>query len=107
MKLNKSAFLKTEVGAELDACIRAWDQAIGERRRVTPGISDHTEADKNFSYHSWNDICKTCQAQWEVYKMVIRQFYGVEYFFTRTDDCFGLVTEDESDWLLRYDRKEA
>lgn len=39
--------------------------------------------------------------------MVLMQFYGVEYHFTRTNKYFGLVTEDESDWLIRYDREEA
>lgn len=39
--------------------------------------------------------------------MVLMQFYGVEYFFTRTDSYFGLVTEDESNWLIRYDREET
>lgn len=37
--------------------------------------------------------------------MAIRQFYGVEYCFTRTDTYYGLVTEDETDWLFRVERK--
>lgn len=107
MKLDKIKFLKTEVGAELDNCIRTWDQAIEERRKVTPGLSSHTEEDKGLGYRYWNETCKTCQVQWEVYKMVLMQFYGVEYYFTRTDSYFGLVTEDESDWLIRYDREDV
>lgn len=27
------------------------------------------------------------------------KFYGIEFFFTRTDEYFGIVTEDEADWL--------
>ena len=40
MKLNKEKFLKTEVGAELENCIKVWDNAIEERRKVTPGWGD-------------------------------------------------------------------
>lgn len=107
MKLNKQSFLRTEVGAELDNCIKTWDRALEERRKVTPGLCSHTEEGEGLGYHYWNETCKTCQAQWEVYKMVLMQFYGVEYFFTRTDSYFGLVTEDESNWLIRYDREET
>ena len=45
-----------------------------------------------------------CQAQWEVYKLALKHFYGVEYFFTRTDEYFGICTEDESDWLMKVER---
>lgn len=64
MKLNKKSFLETEVGAELDNCIRTWDQAIEERRKVTPGLSSHTEEDKGLGYHYWNETCKTCYGNW-------------------------------------------
>ena len=36
--------------------------------------------------------------------MAIKHFYGVEYHFTRTDEYYGLCTEDESDWLMRVER---
>lgn len=106
MKLNKEKFKKTEVGAELEGCIRTWDNALEEIKKVTPGLSTHTQEDKGLGYHYWNNTIKTCQAQWEVYKMVLRQFYGVEYCFTRTDEYFGVVTEDETDWLFKYEREE-
>ncbi len=54
------------------------------------------------------DVLRTlawCQAQWEVYRMAIKHFYGVEYHFTRTDECFGLCTEDESDFLFKKHRE--
>lgn len=92
MKLNKEKFLKTEFGGELECTITAWDQALEKNRR--------TGEDK--------EILKTlawCQAQWEVYRMAIKHFYGVEYHFTRTDEYYGLCTEDESDWLMKVDRE--
>ena len=48
-----------------------------------------------------------CQAQWEVYQMALRQFYGIECHLTRTDEYFGVVTEDESDWLFKVERQEV
>ena len=39
--------------------------------------------------------------------MAIQQFYGVEYCFTRTDKYYGLVTENETDWLFKVERKES
>lgn len=94
MKLNKEQFLKTEFGAELECTITAWNQALEKHNR--------TGEDK--------DILRTlawCQAQWEVYRMAIKHFYGVEYHFTRTDEYYGLCTEDESDWLMKVDREQV
>lgn len=89
---NKENFLKTEFGGELECTIATWDQALENSRQ--------TVEDK--------EILKTlawCQAQWEVYRMAIRHFYGVEYHFTRNDEYYGLCTEDESDWLFKKSRE--
>lgn len=69
MKMNKEKFLKTELGSSLQECITAWDKwlEVGDRKAAY-----------------W------CQAQWEVYKMAVRQFYGIEYCFSRTDEYFGV-----------------
>lgn len=84
MKLNKEKFLKTEFGAELENCIKCWDEWLETK--------DRKAAD-------W------CQAQWEVYKLALRQFYDVNYEFTRTDDYYGVVNEDDySDWLFKVER---
>lgn len=96
MKLDKEKFLETELGSELDSCIRAWDEALDNQFLYPYGTISHENAEK---------IAHWCQAQWEVYKIAIKQFYGVEYWFTRTEDYFGLVTEDESDWLLKVVRE--
>lgn len=93
MKLNKEKFLKTEFGCELKCMITAWDSALEKNRR--------TGDDR--------DILNTlawCQAQWEVYKMAIKHMYGVEYWFSGTDEYFGLCTEDGSDWLMKVDREK-
>ena len=83
MKLNKEKFLKTELGAEMANCIDCWDLYLSKK--------DYESA-------------LICQAQWTIYQMAIKQFYGVEYHFTRTDDYYGIVTEDETDWLYKVER---
>lgn len=92
MKLNKEKVLKTEFGGELECMITAWDQALEKNRRT----GEDTEILRTLAW---------CQAQWEVYRMAIKHFYGVEYHFTRTDEYYGLCTEDETDFLFKKDRK--
>lgn len=91
MKLNKEQFLKTEFGGELECMITAWDDALNRNR-------EDKEALRTLAW---------CQAQWEVYRMAIKHFYGVEYHFTRTDEYYGLCTEDESDYLMKVDREQV
>lgn len=68
MKMNKEQFLKTEFGGELESTITAWDDALSRNR----------EDKEVLRTLAW------CQAQWEVYRMAIKHFYGVEYHFTRS-----------------------
>lgn len=83
MKLNIKKFMMTEMGGELEETIKAWDQALEERRKATPGIGDPNQG-LGFGY--WDCTCKSCQDRWEVFKLAIRQFYGIEFNFTRTDE---------------------
>lgn len=92
MKLNKEKFLKTEFGMELTCMITAWDQNLEKNRR--------TEENKEIL-----NALIWCQAQWEVYRMAIRHCYGVEYHFTRTDEYYGICTEDENNWLMKVTRE--
>lgn len=36
----------------------------------------------------------------------MKQFYSIEYNFTRTDNYYGVCTEDETDWLFKCYRSE-
>ena len=81
--MNKEEFLKTELGSSMTECVTAWDKWIESGNRK---------------------LAFWCGAQWEVYKMAVRQFYGIEYCFTRTDEYFGICTEDESEWLFKVER---
>lgn len=103
MKLNKEKFMKTEMGGELEETIRTWDKAIDERRKATPGIGN---PDQGLGLKYWENTCRSCQDRWEVFKLAIKQFYGIEFFFTRTDEYFGVCSEDESIWLMKEEREE-
>lgn len=96
MKLNKEKFLKSELGSSLKECVTAWDKSLEEQF-----INDYCSEE----YKRGMQSALWCQAQWEVYQMAIRQFYGIEYYFSRTDEYFGICTEDESDWLFKMDRQ--
>ncbi len=93
MKMNKQTFMKTEFGIEMEKVIRKWDETL-----EIPDRDRKTEVMKKLVWY---------QAQWEVYKLALKQFYGKEYFFSRTEEYFGICTEDESDWMIRIDRGEA
>ena len=48
----------------------------------------------------------SCQDRWEVFKLAIRQVYGIEFNFTRTDEYFGICNDDETIWLMKENREE-
>ncbi len=91
--MNKQKFMRTEFGVAMERTIKRWDAALN-----VPKKDSKPEILRELAW---------CQAQWEVYKLALKQFYGKEYFFTRTDDYFGICTEDESDYLLKVDRELA
>lgn len=103
MKLNKEKFMKTELGGELKETIRCWGMALDEIRKATPGIGN---PDQGLGYTYWQNTCRSCQDRWEVFKLAIKQFYGIEFFFTRTEKYFGICNEDESIWLMKEGREE-
>lgn len=98
MKLNKDKFLKSELGSSLKECITAWDKWLDELRKHPWGTEEYKRERKAADW---------CQAQWEVYQMAVKQFYGVEYNFSRTDEYFGVCTEDETDWLFKVNRADV
>ena len=109
MKLNKEKFLKSELGGNLQECVTAWDHWLTELRK----FNIDTVGQK---YRETRKAADWCQAQWEVFQTVMRQFYNIEYHFSRTDEYFGVCTEDETDGqpgftgyefdLIEYDKDE-
>lgn len=98
MKLNKEKFLKSELGGNLQECVTAWDHWLTELRK----FNIDTVGQK---YRETRKAADWCQAQWEVFQTVMHQFYNIEYHFSRTDEYFGVCTEDETDWLFKVERE--
>ena len=77
MKLNKEKFLKSELGGNLQECVTAWDHWLTELRK----FNIDTVGQK---YRETRKAADWCQAQWEVFQTVMRQFYNIEYHFSRS-----------------------
>lgn len=80
MYLNKEKFLKTELGLNLIACVISWDKALDtiSRYRCCPTLTNE--------YRRAKETANWCQAQWEVYQIMLKQFFKADYYFIRTDD---------------------
>ncbi len=95
MKLNKEEFLQTELGRSLKDCITAWDCFLDNLAQCGFDTPD---------YKATQHAADICKVEWDIYRMALKHFYGVDYHFTRTDDYFGVCTEDEKDWLFKLNR---
>lgn len=96
MIFNKDKFFDTEFGVKLRDCIRTLDEAVEEQAKY--------EISEGEAYwHARAEVLR-CLAQWEVYQLAMKQFYSIELHFTRTDDYFGLCTEDEAFFLMKEGR---
>lgn len=101
MKFNKEKFLKTELGTNLKECITAWDKAL-DTISCHSGCSTFTD-----EYRRAKKTVSWCQAQWEVYQLMLKQFYGVEYHFSRTKEFCGIVSDIEyTDFLFKVERSD-
>lgn len=93
IKLEKEDFLLTDLGKKLIECLVELDVALDNRSKFPSCTTIYKNATKKI---------ELCMAQWEIYKIALKQFFGIEYQFTRTEEYFGAVTEDESDWLIKF-----
>lgn len=98
LEMNKEKFLKTEFGSSLEECITAWDHWLAELKefRFEPDGKEYRTARK---------CADQCQAQWKAFHMAIKQFYGISYYFNRSNEYFGVSTEDETDWPFKVERE--
>lgn len=99
MKLVKARFEKTEFGGQMVETVKAIDFYLKERSHT----SQWGEPEK---YEGLTKDIDRLFAQFEIFKLAVKQFYGVEYHFTRTDDYFGCCTEDGEDFLFRFEREK-
>lgn len=95
MKFDKERLLRTEFGREMCDCAKAWDRALVKMWDPGSDVGDQRAAMYDASWH---------QARWGVFQLALREFFGVVYHFDRTDEHFGIVSGDGTDWLYRVDR---
>ena len=98
MKFNKQKFLETELGTNLIDCIKSWDNALCTISRYSSCATFRDEYRRAREVQSW------CQAQWEVYQLLFKQFYKLDCHFSRTDEYFGIVTDDNN-FLFKFERE--
>lgn len=91
--MNKEKFLKTEFGAELEDIIRALNYYLNEISRVS-------QLENPKDYQALDKDIQTLFSKWHVFQLAIKQFYGIEYNFTRTDEYYGVCTNEE-DFLFK------
>ena len=94
MKMNKEKFLKTEFGSELEGNIRALNYYLNEIKKVSPVYNEK-------EYKTLDNDIHTLFSKWHVFQLALKQFYGIEYNFTRTEDYYGLCT-DKKDFLFQH-----
>lgn len=99
MKLVKARFERTEFGGQMVETVKAIDFYLEERSRT----SQWREPEK---YEGLTKDIEHLFAQFEIFRLAVKQFYGVEYHFTRTDDYFGCCTNDGEDFLFRFEREK-
>ena len=99
MKLVKARFEKTEFGGQMVETVKAIDFYLEEKSHT----SQWQEPEK---YKRLSKDIDQLFAQFEIFKLAVKQFYGVEYHFTRTDDYFGCCTNDGEDFLFRFEREK-
>lgn len=99
MKLNKEEFLQTEFGETLRETVDSLDKSLDEKSETAQDPTQYSE----FAY--WNRVCKICTERWSIFQLAMKHFYGIDYHFTRTDEYYGVCTEDDKDWLFKVERK--
>ena len=99
MKLVKARFERTEFGGQMVETVKALDFYLEEKSHT----SQWQEPEK---YKRLRKDIDRLFAQFEIFKLAVKQFYGVEYHFTRTDDYFGCCTNDGEDFLFRFEREK-
>ncbi len=92
---NKEKFLKTDFGKSLKKCVVHLDAALILSGSFPTGSDELINARQNVKIHL---------GKFQVYQLALCQYYGLELHFSRTDDYFGVCTEDESFWLFKVER---
>lgn len=92
LELNKEEFFESEFGHKLQECIRQLDWAFEEMGDPLKPFEDREDR-KDYR-----------MAQWKIFRLALREFYGIDYKFMSTSHCYGVCTLDGKEWLFKVDR---
>lgn len=92
LEFDKKEFLASEFGMELQLCIKSLAKSLANCNKYSEGDEQYAKSKK---LASW------AMAQWEIFQIAIKHFYGLQYEFTHTNGYYGLLLKDGSDWLIQ------
>ena len=98
LKMNKEEFMNTAMGVALWKTVKAIDFYCSERAKTC-------EWENPKRFEELKHYIDRLMAKWEIFRLALKQFYGIEYNLTRTDEYYGVCTDDESDFLIKEERK--
>lgn len=92
------------IQAVLDTLCSKVDQTqrIGFHALAVRRTKAEVQKDVDNEERGWKSA--VCAAEWNGFKEVLKYICGMEFFFTRTDEYFGICTEDEEIWLFKEER---
>ena len=80
--------------SDMKECLTLWDMWITQLMEGEFTVSKNYAKEANI----W------CNAKWEVYKLVMNEFYGIECVFIWTNEYFGVCDKTEQNWLFKIER---
>lgn len=98
LKLDKEEFFETEFGEGLTYATDLLDDCYIARSKCA-------EREDWKEHHLYCCRINELNTALEVFQAAVKQFYGIEYQFRRTDDYYGFCTKDGSDWLFKVKRE--
>lgn len=96
--MTREEILKTEFGIKLTTLVKELDMAIQQRAELNIWVD--LERAKGLDRE-----IKKMLAKLEIFELGLKSFAGLELNFTRTDEYYGLCSEDESYFLIREERR--
>lgn len=96
--MTREEILKTEFGIKLTTLAMELDMAMQQRAKLNMWVD--LERAKGLD----REIRKML-AQLDIFKLALKSFADLDLNFTRTDEYYGLCTEDESYFLIKTERR--
>ncbi len=95
LTLNKNEFMKSPLGIKIGVTAAAVVEALEMSEKYR-----NTDLEL---YSAHKSVARLKLEKLSAYEDALVEFYGIKYAFTRTDEYYGLVNEDdETDFLCKF-----